>query len=97
VLAFRKSIPEEGLCWPYNGQAEFLKYANDHLRKFLREDIARNTAGKSNPEPVKANRKATPVPHPEDRFTLKVGKKGTVTFPPLLLKLLGMQSAIYSS
>lgn len=37
VLAFKKALPEEGLYWHYNGHAEFVKMASQHLRKFVLE------------------------------------------------------------
>jgi len=78
VLGFRRDFPDEGLYWPYKGQAEFAKYASEHLRRFIHE-LASSGKGKRKPEPDAGH-----------LFTLKVGRKGTLTLPPMLMKSLKM-------
>ncbi len=83
VLAFKEAFPEEGLYWPYKGQAEFVKYANGHLRKFVHE-----YAGRGGSAAVKA--KAARESEAADTYTLNVGHTGAVTLPRALLRLLNM-------
>jgi bifunctional DNA-binding transcriptional regulator/antitoxin component of YhaV-PrlF toxin-antitoxin module len=92
VLGFKRTFPEEGLYWPYKGYAEFLKYANEHLRKFIHEYVARQNGGAAKKRLASAPRgKAKPDSGPVDVFTLKVGRAGAVTLPAALLKLLGIR------
>ena len=85
VLGFRRSFPEEGLYWPYRGEAEFVKYANEHLRKFVHQHAARQGAPPAEEKPGA----------PERMFKLKVGRKGTVTLPAGLRSLLGLTEGDY--
>jgi hypothetical protein len=45
------TFPEDGLYCPYKGHAEFVKYANDHLRKFIHEYVGRQNGGKGKKRP----------------------------------------------
>jgi bifunctional DNA-binding transcriptional regulator/antitoxin component of YhaV-PrlF toxin-antitoxin module len=83
VWAFRDSFPEEGLYWTYKGYAEFVKYASDHLREFVHQYAARTRRGRASTSVSKAQ-----PPNPENTFTLKVGRKGSIALPPELLQLL---------
>jgi bifunctional DNA-binding transcriptional regulator/antitoxin component of YhaV-PrlF toxin-antitoxin module len=88
VLDFKKRFPKEGLSWSYTGRAEFLKQANDHLRKYLGEQIVKRGKRKlSRVEPVQLN--ATPS-HRKFVFSLKLEKHGTVLLPKPLLRQLGL-------
>lgn len=91
VLAFKKAFPEEGLYWPYNGHAEFVKLASQHLRKFVLEQVTRQNSGKAaSPRAARPKRypkAATGVP---ETFTLRVGPNGAVKLPRGLLKMLGL-------
>jgi antitoxin component of MazEF toxin-antitoxin module len=88
VLAFKRTFPEEGLYWPYNGHAEFLRYANEHLRKFIHNHVARQ-ANKGMRHRTSAPEQE-PSSEPGDWFTLKVGRKGAVILPAPLLNVLNL-------
>jgi AbrB family looped-hinge helix DNA binding protein len=91
VLEFKRSFPEEGFSWNYKGQAEFIKYANEHLRKFVNEFVARQRAGRGKNRRASAARGKSKS-DPAKVFTLKVGRKGALTVPAALLKALGIAS-----
>jgi hypothetical protein len=77
VLEFRKSFPEEGLYWVYNGKAEFLKHANDHLRKYIQQKISIQTTGRARKSPG-GRRDA----HKQQaRFSVMIGRDGNMQFP----------------
>lgn len=86
VLAFRSSIPLEGLWWRYNGRAEFVKYANDHLRRFVHRQIEVVNAGGRE----KQRKQGGGGQISTNVFTLEIGQKGNVKLPPQLLKDLNM-------
>ncbi len=91
VLAFRKGFPEEGLYWPYNGHAEFVKLASQHLRKFVLEHVARERSGRTTARRVpKPEKDAGQAAGRRGAFTLKVGARGVVRFPNELLKALSL-------
>jgi antitoxin component of MazEF toxin-antitoxin module len=87
VLEFKRAFPEEGLYWPYKGHAEFVKLANEHLRKFIHEHVARAKARTHHAETL---RRETRPAAAADTFILKVGLKGAVRLPSGLLKMLGL-------
>jgi hypothetical protein len=66
VLGFKREFPEDGLYWSYKGYAEFVKYANEHLRKFIHEYVARQNGGKMRRSIVKGK----PKPQPEGEIHL---------------------------
>jgi formylglycine-generating enzyme required for sulfatase activity len=39
VLAFRESFPQEGLWWPYQGEAEFQGLVRRHLTQFILQEL----------------------------------------------------------
>jgi len=89
VLEFMRTFPDEGLYWPYKGHAEFVRLANEHLRKFIHEHVALQTGG--NTRKHRTVKKGTgSAADPGDRFTLKVGLKGALRLPSALLKMLGL-------
>jgi antitoxin component of MazEF toxin-antitoxin module len=91
VLAFKKVFPEEGLYWHYNGHAEFVKMASQHLRKFVLENVNRQNTGKASTDRApRGKRDARQAAGPRDTFTLKIGPKGAVRLPHGLLKTLGL-------
>jgi len=83
VLRFKENFPQHGFAWPYKGHAEFVKYANNHLRKFVRDYIAR-TKGV-------AAKKSRAELETGEVFILRIGRKGALTLPPALMGLMEMR------
>jgi antitoxin component of MazEF toxin-antitoxin module len=89
VLEFKRAFPEEGLYWSYKGHAEFVKLANEHLRKFIHERVARQKGGKAGTHRDASSRRETESAVASgDTFILKVGTKGALRLPSALLKML---------
>jgi hypothetical protein len=59
---------EKPLYWPYKGYAEFAKYVNEHLRKFIHEYVARQNGGNGKKRRSIAKGKPKPQPEPGDAF-----------------------------
>lgn len=92
VLAFRKAFPEEGLYWPYNGHAEFVKLASQHLRKFVLEQATDPSSRKAmTPRATRPKKETAAATGAPGTFTLRVGPDGAVRFPRVLLKTLGLR------
>src|SRR5207245_10334814 len=88
VLEFRRGFPEQGLYWSYKGKAEFVKHANDHLRKYIQQQIsmhATGTPGKKRGPGAKRNANKS-----EGLFSVVVGKGGAVQFPIDMLRQLAL-------
>jgi hypothetical protein len=85
VLGFKKGFPEDGLYWTYKGYAEFVKYANEHLRKFVHEYIARQNGGRGKKRRPIAKGKSKPRREPGDAFILQAGRNGALRLPAELL------------
>jgi len=47
VLEFRSKFPKEGLWWPYNGRAEFVSLARNHLTLYVRNLEPRSAASQT--------------------------------------------------
>jgi hypothetical protein len=90
VLEFKRTFPEEGLYWVYRGHAEFVKFANEHLRKFIHEYVARRSGGQPKSRRPASKGKSKPAPDPGNTFTLRVGSRGALRLPPALLKTLSV-------
>jgi hypothetical protein len=87
VIDFRNSFPEDGLYWRYSGKAQFTKYANDHLRKYIQQQISAKTkpAGKNSKPAAKKRGAKVHV-----QFPIKIGKGGIAKFPADMMNLLGL-------
>jgi hypothetical protein len=90
VLAFKKAFPEEGLYWPYNGHADFVKLVSQHLRKFVLEHVTSPKSGRDTTNRTPNAKTGAGRPGTRDTFTLKVGPNRTVRFPRGLLNILGL-------
>ncbi len=90
VLAFKKAFPEEGLYWPYNGHAEFVKLASQHLRKFVLEHVTLHNSARATTHRAPKPKRDAGRPATRDTFVLKVGPNGAVRLPRGLLKMLGL-------
>jgi bifunctional DNA-binding transcriptional regulator/antitoxin component of YhaV-PrlF toxin-antitoxin module len=91
VLGFRSGFPEEGLYWPFRGPAEFTKYTNDHLRKFVHEQVARGDGkGEGRRRGAEPGAGSGAIAKSGETFTLKIGRRGAVAVPVTMLSLLGL-------
>jgi len=89
VLAFKKAFPEEGLYWRYNGHAEFVKLASQHLRKFVLERVGRQNSGRATTRGDTRPKRGAGRSGAGETFTLKVGRNGVVRLPRGLLQMMG--------